>query len=256
MATTGNGTARSTRRRTPFRVISTVWAVSGLAFGLFTIVFAVIDEGQEIHAVHNTIVATLLLVLSAPAAFAAARAPERSTRPLVHLSVVGIAGLIAMALSLTLDPFTLPLVILVGMLWALRPSREGLIPGGSPSPILLVLVLAAAGPLGAYALGQAELERIDNFSEHSEFFHWVETSFYAVAIVLLGILASIRPAAYRLSAWAAGVALAVLGVASLALRGRASALDTGWAWAAVVGSLVFLAAVEWEWRRHTRGSRR
>lgn len=250
MATTGNGTAQS-KRRTVFRVIATFWAVSGFAFGLFTMVFAVIDQGQEIHAIHNTVVATLLLVLSAPAAFAAARAPERSTRPLVHLSAVGIAGLIAMALSLTLDPFTLPLVVLVAVLWALRPSHEEPIPPGNPSPILLVLVLAAVGPLAAYALGQAELERIDDLSEHAEFFHWVETSFYAVAIVLLGLLAALRPAAYRFSARAAGAALAVLGVASLALRGRPSALDTGWAWAALVGSLVFLAAVEWEWRRQT-----
>jgi hypothetical protein len=252
MTTTGNGPAQSTKRRTAFRVISTLWAASGIAFGVFTALFAVLDEGQEIHAIHNAVVTALLLVLSAPAAVAAARAPERSTRPLVHLSAVGIAGLITMALSLTLDPFTLPLVILVGVLWALRPSREEPIASVSPSPILLVFVAAAAGPLVAYALGQAELQRIDDVSEHAEFFHWVETSFYAVAILLLGLLAALRPAAHRFSGWAAGAALAVLGVASLALRGRPSGLDTGWAWAAVVGSLVFLAAVEWESRRRTR----
>ena len=199
MTTTGNGPAQSTKRRTAFRVISTLWAASGIAFGVFTALFAVLDEGQEIHAIHNAVVTALLLVLSAPAAVAAARAPERSTRPLVHLSAVGIAGLITMALSLTLDPFTLPLVILVGVLWALRPSREEPIASVSPSPILLVFVAAAAGPLVAYALGQAELQRIDDVSEHAEFFHWVETSFYAVAILLLGLLAALRPAAHRFS---------------------------------------------------------
>ncbi|HEV2905823.1 MAG TPA: hypothetical protein VGZ50_00685, partial [Actinomycetota bacterium] len=125
MATTRKDTARSTKRRTAFRVIATFWAVSAIAFGLFTLIFGIIDESQAIHAFHNVVVASLLLILSAPAAVAAAQAPELSTRPLVHLTVVGIAGLLTMALGLTLDPFTLPVVVLVGVLWALRPSREG-----------------------------------------------------------------------------------------------------------------------------------
>jgi hypothetical protein len=247
---------RSSRgRRTAFRVIATIVAVSGLAFGLFTAVFGIVEEDQAIHAVHNAVVATLLMVLSAPAAIAAARTPERSTRPLVHLAVVGVAGLLTMVLALTLDPFTLPFVVLVGVLWALRPTEGRPFPG-RPSPILLVLVVAAAVPLVAYTLGQAELQRIDDTSEHAELFHWVETSFYALGIVLLGLLVAVRPAAYRLSAWSAGVALAVLGGASVAFPDRASALDSGWALAALVGGIVFVAAAVWEGRRRpaTNGS--
>lgn len=242
-------TTQSTGRRRAFRVIAMLMAVSGVAFGLFTAIFGIIEESQRIHAFHNAVVASLLLVLSAPAALVAARAPERSGRPLVHLAAVGIAGLITMALSLTLDPFTLPFIVLVGVLWALRPNREHQIPAGRPSPILLVLVLAAAVPLVVYALGQADLQRIDSSSEHADFYHWVETSFYSVAVLLLGLLTALRPAAHRLSAWSAGVALAVLGGASLALKNHASALDTPWAWAALVGSLVFLVVAEWESRR-------
>jgi drug/metabolite transporter (DMT)-like permease len=241
--------ASSRARRTIFRSIAVIMAVSGAAFGLFTAVFGIVGEGQEIHAFHNAVVATLLLVLSAPAAIAATREPERSTGPLIHLAMVGVAGLITMALSLTLDPFTLPFVVLVGVLWALRPSREQSFPRGRPSPILLLLVAGAAVPLVAYALGQAELQRIDSSSEHAEFYHWVETSFCAVAILLLGLLVAVRPAASRLSGWSAGVALAVLGVASLLLPGRASALETPWAWAALAGSLVFVSVAEWERRR-------
>lgn len=244
-------------RRITFRVIATIMAVSGMAFGLFTAVFGVVSESQAIHGFHNAVVATLLVVLSASAAIAAARVPERSIGPLVHLSVVGVAGLITMVLSLTIDPFTLPFIVLVGVLWAVRPSRERPLPPGRPSPILLVLVLAGAVPLVAYALGQAELQRIDSTSEHAEFYHWVETSFTAVAVLLLGLLTTVRPAAYRLSAWSAGLALAVLGGASLALPGRASALDAEWAGAALAGGLVFVAGAVWEGRRlrvaHTAG---
>jgi hypothetical protein len=103
--------------------------------------------------------------------------------------------------------------------------------------------------LVAYALGQAELQRIDSSSEHAERFHWVEGSFYAIAILLLGLLAAVRPAAFRMTAWIAATALAILSVASLALQTYPSALETGWAWAAVAGSAVFVGVAEWERRR-------
>jgi len=249
MGSTDAGTVSSQGRRRAVRIIAAIMAVSAVGFGLFTAVFGIISEAQTIHAFHNAVVTSLLLVLSAPGTIATARAPERSTRALMILAMVGIAGLITMALSLTLDPFTLPFVVLIGVLWALRPSRERPFPTGRLSPILLVLVLVAVVPLVAYALGQAELQRIDSSSEHAEFYHWVETSFYAVAIPLVGLLAAVRPAAYRLAAWSAAVALAVLGGASLAFGDRASALDTPWAWAALAGSAVFVAVAEWEARR-------
>jgi hypothetical protein len=223
-------------------------AISAIVFGLFTIVFGIVSPAQEVHAFHNAVVASLLLVLSAPPALAVARSPGRSTRPLVVLAALGMAGLASMAVSLTLDPFTLPFVVLIGVLWALRPSREVLLPAGRPSLILLLLVLVAAAPLLGYALGQAGFQRIDTVSSHAAFFHWIEMSFYAAAVLLLGILAALRPAAHRLAAWSGGVALAVLGVASLALGNYASALEAHWAWAALVGSIVFIGVAEWEAR--------
>jgi hypothetical protein len=242
------GKARSTGRRTAFRVIAVIMAVSAVAFGLFTVA-GNFFESARIHNLHNAVVGALLLVLSAPATIAAARDPERSTIPLTHLAAVGVAGLATMAVSLTVDPFTLPFVVLVGVLWILRPDRGRPFPPGRPSPVLLVLALASAVPLVTYALGQAELQRTDSTSEHAELYHWVETSFYAVALLLLGLLAGVRPAAYRLSAWTAGLALAILGGASLAFSDRASALDTAWAWAALAGGVLFVAAAEGERRR-------
>ena len=215
-----------------------------IAFGLFTIVFAILGPAQEVHAFHNAVVAALLLVLSAPPVVIVARSPERSTQALVVLGMLAIAGLASMALSLTLDPFTLPFVVLIGVLWALRPCRESLLPAGRPSAILLLLVLMAAPPLLGYALGQAEFQRIDTVSSHAAFFHWVETSFYAAAVPLLGMLAALRPAVHRLAAWSGGVALAVLGAASLALGDYPSALEVPWASAALVGSIVFVGVAE------------
>jgi MFS family permease len=231
------------------RIIAWVMAVAAVAFGLFTAVFGIISETQRIHSFHNVVVASLLLIVSAPAAIAIARDPERSGRALMVLSAVAVAGAVTMILALTFDPFTAPFVILSGVLWVLRPDRTRPFPSGRVSPLLIVLVLAAVVPLGAYALGQAELSRIDRSSEHAEFFHWVETSFFAAAILLLGLLASIRPAAYRLAAWCGGLALAIVGLASVLLPEYASAMDPLWGWAALVGGVVFVAAAEWEGRR-------
>ena len=240
---------KSRRRLTAARGVAWFMAMSAMVFGAFTIVFGIVGPDQQVHSFHNAVVAALLLVLSAPPALAVARAPARSMQPLLFLGMLAVAGLGTMALSLTLDPFTLPFVLLIGVLWVLRPSNEPVIPDGRPSPVLLVLVLLASAPLLTYALGQAEFQRIDTVSSHDTFFHWIETSFYSVAVLLLGVLAALRPAAHRLAAWCAGVGLAVLGAASLALGSYASALDTGWAAAALVGGLVFITLAEWEARR-------
>src|SRR5215207_1576609 len=240
----------SGRRLKAVRLIAWFMAMAAIAFGLLTIVFGMVGPEQEVHAFHNAVVASLLLVLSAPPAIAVARSPERSMRPLLVLAALAIAGLTSMTLSFTLDPFTMPFVVLIGVLWVLRPSREALLPAGRPSLILLVLVLVAAGPLLAYALKQAEFQRLDTVSSHDAFFHWVETSFYALAVIMLGLLAAVRPASHRLAAWSSGVALGVLGAASLALGSYASALDPTWAMAALAGSIAFVVLAEWEFRKN------
>jgi len=230
------------------RIIAIVMALSAIAFGLFTVVFGIVGPLQAPHAFHNAVVASLLVVISAPAAIAVARSPTDSEPALVVLAVLAIAGLATMAASLTIDPFTMPFVVSVGLLWALAPYRVQLLPSGRPSPILIVVVLAAAIPLAVYAYGNAELQRTDTTSAHDAFFHWVETSFYAVAALGLGLLAALRPSAHRLAAWSGGLALVVLGAASLMLEGYASSLPSPWGWTALVGGIAFIAVARWEAR--------
>jgi hypothetical protein len=243
--------AGATGRIRALRILAVVMAVSAIGFGLFTLVLGIVNPAQEPHAFHNAVVASLLLILSAPPVVAIAWAPERPIRPLVILAVVAVAALATMAVSLTLDPFTLPFVLLIGVLWALVPSRSGALPEGRPSLILLALSLATAVVLVPYALEQAGLQRTDHASEHAAFFHWVEMSFYATGIPLLGVLAAVRPVAYRPAAWASGVALAVMGVASLMFPQHASALPAPWGLAAVVAGVLYIILAWAEARRIT-----
>lgn len=236
-------------RLTAMRVIAWLLTVSGVAFGLFTIVFGVIGPDQEIHAVHNAVVASLLIVLTAPPMLAVAREPEHAIRPLVILVVLAVAGLAAMAVALTPDPFILPVLVLIGVLWLLAPGREDAVPPGRPSLVMLAFVFAATVLLVPYAIDNAGLQRTDHTSDHAAFFHWVETSFTAAGIVLVGLVAALRPHAFRMATWCAGLTLGIIGAASLLFGQHASALPSPWGWAALIGGLAFTGVGELEARR-------
>jgi hypothetical protein len=238
------------------RIIAAAMAIGAIGFGLFTIVFGIVNPAQAPHAFHNAIVASLLIVLSAPPVIAIARAPRDPGRPLVMLAAIGVAALATMALSLTLDPFTLPFVVLVGVLWLLAPSRGDGAAAERPSLPLLALSALVAVLLVPYALQQAELQRADRTSEHAAFFHWVEMSFYATAIPLLGVVVALRPTAHRLAAWCAGVALVVIGVASLLFAAYASALPAAVAGGTIVAGAVFIVLGEITVRGRAPGSPR
>jgi hypothetical protein len=177
---------------------------------------------------------------------AVARAPGRAIRPLVILAALTIAGLSAMAVALTPDPFILPVLVFIGVLWWLVPTRDGAIPPGRMSPIMGALVIAGAVLLLPFAVEQAGLQRTDRTSDHAAFYHWVEMAFTSVGIVLVGLVAALRPYAFRMATLSAGLALAVLGAASVLFAQHASALGAPWSWAALVGGLAFIGVGEWE----------
>jgi hypothetical protein len=86
--------------------------------------------------------------------------------------------------------------------------------------------------------------------------HWGAMAAMAFGLVLVGLLASARVRGWRLSAWCAGVGVAVYGLASIVfhrLPGTtipyAGSEGTGWGIVALVGGAVFIGVAEWEARR-------
>lgn len=240
---TADGDARSRRRLRITRLIAGFMAGSAILFGAFTVVFGIVAESQHIHGFHNAVVAALLLVLSAPPALAIARRPDRSDAPLITLTVLSAAAVITMAASLTIDPFTMPFVVFTGVLWTMRQSNERKAHEEQPSKGMLLLVAAGAVPLVVYALGQAELQRTLTGDVHSQFFHWVEASFYATGILFLGLLSALRPRTQRMAGLSAGLGLIIMGLAALFLSGHASAVPTPWSWLAVAGGAAVIGLV-------------
>jgi hypothetical protein len=236
-------------RTTAVRVIAWILIASGVGFTLFTIVFGIVGPNQEIHAVHNAIVSALIVVLTVPPLVVVAREPEGAGPELTVLAALTLVGIGAMALSLTPDPFILPVLALIALLWFLAPQRGTGIPPGRPSIPLLVLAAGVAALLVPYLLENAGLQRTDGTSDHARFFHWVETAFFSGGIAILALLGAWRPDAFRLATWCAGVGLATLGAASLLFTGFASALPEPWGWLAVAAGVGLIGLGEWEARR-------
>ncbi len=70
------------------------------------------------------------------------------------------------------------------------------------------------------------------------------------AVVLITLLASTRTGVWRVSAWSAGVAAAILGLASIALPDVPGSFGPAWGALATVWSLFVVAAAEWQVRRN------
>ena len=236
-------------RLTAMRVVAWLLVVTGIGFSLFTIVFGLVGPNQEIHAVHNAIVVSLIAVLTVPALMVVARRPADAAPELNVLLGLAVAGAVAMLISLTADPFILPVLVLIVVLWVLAPSRSGRVPSGRWSVPMLAVVIGVALILVPYGLDNAGLQRTDASSDHARFFHWVESAFHVAGILVLGAFAAWRPAGYRVATWCAGIGLLVLGVASAVFPGFASALAAPWGWLAAVGGLALIAVGELQRRR-------
>ena len=239
-------------RVTAMRVVAWLLVVTGIGFSLFTILFAFVGPNQEIHAVHNAIVVSLIAVLTVPALVIVARRPTDAAPELLVLLGLAVAGAVAMLVSLTPDPFIVPVLVLIVVLWALAPDRSGGVPAGRWSVPMALLVIGGAILLVPYGLENAGLQRSDSSSEHARFFHWVESAFHVAGILVLGAFAAWQPAGYRIATWCAGIGLVILGLASAVFPGFASALGAPWSWLAVAGGLAFIALGEWERRRSVR----
>lgn len=189
------------------------------------------------------------VVLIAPAFATHVRRPERKIASLQQVALVVLALACA---SLASDSYIgiagaavvlVPLVILL----ALHPGRRDVLrrPSGRSVP-LLVIALAAAVPAAAYAWEMASNGRADLPPEESFAFVpslWSAAAAMALATVLIALLAAFRPPGFRVPATCAAVAASLFGVASIINPNIAASGGRGWGAAAVVWSVLWLAAV-------------
>ncbi len=191
------------------------------------------------------------------------RAPEahvagfqQAALGLVALAAAGLVGN-------RIEPFVGGVVFLAATVVAgvLHPARAELLRRGAGlSWPLAGLAALAMAPALAYAtrvlvlavdagpscfMGQCA--RGDRFAE---------VAALAIAVVLVAFLASVRTSGWRLSAWCAGGAVAILGFASVLLPHASGSLDVGGGLAALAWGGAMGAAAEWQARsEHPQPSR-
>ncbi|MGH2532857.1 MAG: hypothetical protein ACRDJW_11215 [Thermomicrobiales bacterium] len=109
--------------------------------------------------------------------------------------------------------------------------------------VTLALVIIAAVPLLAVASTNIGLQGIVS-DDHAAQGHYAFMAAFSFTVISVGLLSSLRPDGWRLTAWVTGLLPALLGLASVVYPDVSSSLGLGWAFAAIAWGAVFVAAAE------------
>ena len=238
-------------RRAAFAVSIVVLCslAAGVLLGLPSLVLGWVRSGDEMmHRVHDVAWGAFAVILVCGSAAAQLWTPERRPAAMQQLLACLAAGGLSIAASGALVPSHLIrgafLAVPAAVMVALHPSRKDVFRVGRVSPILTALSVVAAVPLARFALEQIRIQRVDTLSPHGIAFHWGTMATLALAIVATMLVASIRVPGWRLSAWCAGLALAVFGLASALYPDYASSVGRAWGSCSVAMAIVFVAVAE------------
>ncbi len=128
----------------------------------------------------------------------------------------------------------------------LHPTWRALLSSFSVSQVnraMLALVIIAAIPLLAFASTSIGLQRTVT-NDHAAMGHYGYMAAFSFTVIGVGVLASLRPGGWRLTAWIAGLLPALLGLVSLLYPDINSSLGLAWALAAIAWGVLFVAAAE------------
>jgi CRISPR-associated Cas5-like protein len=109
--------------------------------------------------------------------------------------------------------------------------------------VMLALVTIAAVPLLGFASTNIGLQGTGS-DDHAGMGHYGFTAAFSFTVIGVGLLASLRPDGWRLTAWVAGLLPVLLGVTSLVYPDISSSLGLVWALAAIAWGVGFVAAAE------------
>jgi hypothetical protein len=134
----------------------------------------------------------------------------------------------------------------VAILVTLHPARrEFFKPGPRLSPTLAAISVLGAIPAIGYAVSMlVQARQFVGPPHHADRF--AEMAAAAIAIVLVGTLASLKTRGWRIPAWSAGAAAVVVGIASVVFPDAPGAVGRAWGTLAVGAGVLFLVLAELE----------
>lgn len=231
-----------------FYVVATL-VVAGVV-GLIT--FDVIDLGmthfgQLPHRTHD-VTYGMLFTTGVVGVLAQVRRPERNAAGMV-MALIPVGGLLmAGILSGDVDAVVRfnPLryaawVTVVAVLT--HPAWRAFLASFHASRInwtMLGMVGVAAVPLLALGSTNIRLQRTAA-DVHGFMGHYGFTASFSFTVIAVGLLASLRPDGWRLTAWVAGLLPALLGVTSMLYPDATSSLGPAWSFAAIAWGVTFVA---------------
>lgn len=245
-------------RRTAFSIVVLVTlgfaGILGLMVGAMAVGLGSVLPGPFAHMTHFTeehhrlhdLSFGLLLGTAAAGMLTQLRAPARNAAG----QLVALVPIVALALATALtnaQVLQLPW-LLVGaatvLAAALHPSERSLLrelSGARADRSLVALAAVAAVPLLALAITNLGLQRMPVADDHATMGHYGFVAALSLTILGVALLASLRPAGWRPTAWVAGVLPVLFGSASLIFAGAGSSLDPIWAVAAIAWGVAFAA---------------
>jgi hypothetical protein len=176
------------------------------------------------------------------------RTPSKNVAGQLMALIPWVGLMLSSVLSNTMIRFApAPMLIALTLIATiLHPTGRDLFSSFSVSRVnrvMLALVITAAVPLMAFASTNIGLQRTVT-NDHAALGHYGFMAAFSFTVIGVGLLASLRPDGWRLTAWVAGLLPALLGLASLVYPYVNSSLGLVWALAAIAWGVVFIAAAE------------
>ena len=202
-------------------------------------------HGTEPHHRVHDLTFGFLLSPAVVGLLAQLRTPSRNVAGQLMALVPWIALLLAFLLATTWLVFAPAPVLAALTLLAtiLHPARRDFLRSfnvARVNRVMLALVVIATVPLLAFASTNIGLQRTLT-NDHAALGHYGFMAAFSFTVIGIGLLASVRPPGWRLTAFVAGVLPALLGLASLLYPDNDSSLGSQWAVAAIAWGVIFVA---------------
>lgn len=206
--------------------------------------------GAESHRVHD-LAYGFIFTTSVVGILAQLRRPAKNVAGMT-MALVPWAGLLLAALLS--DAYTnivrsnpwAPLAVVTVIAALLHPAGRDFLRGfrvPRVNWVMLALVGVVAVPLLSFASTNLRLQETVA-DDHAGMGHYGFLAAFSFTVIAVGVLASLRPDGWRLTAWVTGLLPALLGVTSVLYPDVSSSLDLAWALAAIGWGGVFIAASE------------
>lgn len=202
-----------------------------------------------IHQLHDT-VGVLLIYALLTGMISQVWRTEKQVGAMQQAAVLMTLIIVTMLVAGMFEPPLLIFLALIVTAAALHPARGQLLNVRRVDPYLLALTAVAAIPLVDYSVDHLRLQLTAGAADtHAAFGHYAIMAAYAFAIVLLGVLAALRPSGWRVPTYSAALMAIHLGVASLVMVDQSSGIGALWGTLAILWGMAFAVVAEWRSRQ-------